>query len=61
MPPFLTNIKETILKMSIICFLIRMFANGVFFKLLWNPLFLRQKQVALADLKYFLKESSLSY
>jgi hypothetical protein len=47
--------------MSTICFLIRMFANGVFFKLLWNPLFLRQKQVALADLKYFLKEAPLSY
>ena len=38
-----------------------MFANVVFFKHLWNPLFLRQKQVALADLKYFLKEASLSY
>lgn len=38
-----------------------MFANGVFFKLLWNPLFLRQKQVALTQLKFFLKEASLSY
>jgi len=38
-----------------------MFANEVFFKLLWNPLFLRQKQVALAHLKYFLKEAPLSY
>ena len=47
--------------MSIICFLIRMFANGVFFKLLWNPLFLRQKQVALTHLKNFLKEAPLSY